>query len=185
MSAAAAASAIATNDATVQEISLETAGLGAERGQRHPQQRDSQGGGNTLRGSFFGSFTNGSLQGDNYDQHLKDLKLTAIDKVKSIYDVNPAVGGPLKQDTLWFFGAYRYWGNERYVGGNFYNKTPESFLYTPDLSRPAFEGDRDGNQSLRLTWRASLKNKVSAQFQNNQQVRDHFYGQGRATVAGA
>ena len=61
----------------------------------------------------------------------------------------------------------------------FYNLNPQgSHVYTPDPSRPAFEGDRDGNESLRLTWQVSTKHKISAQQQVNQQISDHFYGQG-------
>ena len=80
---------------------------------------------------------------------------------------------------LWFFGSVRVWKTDQTIAGMFYNLNPPgSPSYTPDPSRPAFEGDRDGNQSLRLTWRASTKHKVTAQQQVNQQIRDHFYGQG-------
>ena len=47
----------------------------------------------------------------------------------------------------------------------------------PDTSRPAYEGDRDRNASLRLTWQASPKNKISLQHQWGDQLRDHFYSQ--------
>ena len=77
-----------------------------------------------------------------------------------IYDVDPALGGPIKKDVLWFFGSVRVWKTDQNIAGQFYNLNPPgSHVYTPDLSRPAYEGDRDGNQSLRLTWRASPKNK--------------------------
>ncbi len=73
----------------------------------------------------------------------------------------------------------RVWKTDQTIAGMFYNLNPQgSHVYTPDPSRPAFEGDRDGNQSLRLTWRVSTKHKISAQQQVNQQIRDHFYGQG-------
>jgi Carboxypeptidase regulatory-like domain len=174
--------AIATNDATVQEISLETAGLSAEsevsgiRSNVIPKE-----GGNTLRGSFFGTFTNDAMQSTNLTDDLKARGLASVDTVNLIYDINPALGGPIRKDVLWFFGSVRFWKTDQNIAGQFYNLNPPgSHVYTPDLSRPAFEGDRDGNQSLRLTWRASTKHKINGQFQNNQQVRDHFYGQGAA-----
>jgi hypothetical protein len=174
--------AIATNDATVQEISLETGGLSAEsevsgiRSNVIPKE-----GGNTLRGSFFGTFTNDKMQSGNLTDDLKARGLASVDTVNRIYDVDPALGGPIKKDVLWFFGSVRVWKTDQNIAGQFYNLNPQgSHVYTPDLSRPAYEGDRDGNQSLRLTWRATPKNKISAQFQNNQQIRDHFYGQGAA-----
>jgi hypothetical protein len=174
--------AIATNDATVQEISLETAGLSAEsevsgiRSNVIPKE-----GGNTLKGYFFGTFTNDAFQSTNLTDDLKARGLASVDTVNLIYDIDPALGGPIRKDALWFFGSVRVWKTDQNIAGQFYNVNPAgSHVYTPDLNRPAFEGDRDGNQSLRLTWRASTKNKFSAQFQNNQQVRDHFYGQGAA-----
>lgn len=174
--------AIATNDATVQEISLETGGLGAEsevsgiRSNVIPKE-----GGNTLKGSFFGTFTNNHLQSVNLTDELKASGLASVDRVNLIYDINPALGGPIKKDRLWFFGSVRSWKTDQNIAGMFYNLNPPgSHSYTADLSRPAFEGDRDGNQSLRLTWRVSPRHKITIQHQNNQQVRDHFYGQGAA-----
>src|SRR6185503_13674771 len=172
--------AIATNDATVAEISLETSGLSAEsevsgiRSNVIPKD-----GGNTYKGYFFGTFTNDTFQSNNLTQDLKDRGLTTVDRVNLIYDVDPALGGPIVKDTLWFFGSVRSWKTDQSIAGMFYNLNPPgSHVYTPDLSRPAFEGDRDGNQSLRLTWRISSRHKFSAQQQVNQQIRDHFYGQG-------
>ena len=165
-----------------QEISLETAGLSAEsevsgiRSNVIPKD-----GGNTFKGYFFGTFTNDTFQSDNLTQDLKDRGLTTVDRVNLIYDIDPALGGPIKKDTLWFFGSVRFWKTDQTIAGMFYNLNPQgSHVYTPDPSRPAFEGDRDGNQSLRLTWKVSTKHKISAQQQVNQQIRDHFYGQGAA-----
>jgi hypothetical protein len=172
--------AIATNDATVAEVSLETSGLSAEsevsgiRSNVIPKD-----GGNAFKGYFFGTFTNDTFQSDNLTQELKDRGLTTVDRVNLIYDVDPALGGPIVKDTLWFFGSVRSWKTDQSIAGMFYNLNPPgSHVYTPDPSRPAFEGDRDGNESLRLTWKISTKHKFSAQQQVNQQIRDHFYGQG-------
>src|SRR5216684_3117148 len=118
-------------------------------------------GGNRFTGGLFGSFTNGSFQGDNYNDDLRARGLKAIDKVKQIWDVNPTFGGPIKQDGLWFFAAYRNWGNERYVGNNFYNATRESFLYTPDYSRQALDDYTNDDANVRLTWQANQRHKIS------------------------
>jgi hypothetical protein len=85
-----------------------------------------------------------------------------VDRVKKVWDVNPTLGGPIKQDKLWFFMGYRNWGNDRYVGGNFYNLTPApSFVYTPDLSRQAVDDNWNDDITTRLTWQANPKNKFS------------------------
>ncbi len=167
--------ALQTNDATVQEVSFETGGLSAEselgsiRSNIIPRD-----GGNTFKGVFFGSWTNHDLQSSNLGSDLQARGLTSVDRVLKIYDVDPAYGGPLVRDRLWFWGSVRAYSSTQQMAGLYNNATPGP-MYTPDLSRPASEWDIDGNQSLRLTLQASPRNKVTMQFQNAQQIRDHFY----------
>ena len=72
--------------------------------------------------------------------------------IKGIWDLNGALGGPIKRDTLWFHAAYRRWGNENYVAGRYFNATPLAWTYTPDLSRPAYEQNMHTSINGRLTW---------------------------------
>ncbi len=163
--------AMAVNDGTVQEVSLETGGLSAEsalggiRTNVIPKE-----GGNSFKGSFFGTFTNESLQGDNLTPDLIARGLAATSKVTESYDVNPSVGGPVVRDRLWFFGSYRRLVSNKTVAGMFFNATPTGHVYTPDLSRPAANDEINGNQSVRLTGQLSPRNKISAQFQNAQRL---------------
>ena len=62
-------------------------------------------GGNTFAGSLFVSGTNEKFQGDNFTQELQDRGLTegGISRIKTLYDVAPTFGGPIKRDKLWFF----------------------------------------------------------------------------------
>jgi hypothetical protein len=62
-----------------------------------------QTGGNTFRGSFFGTFVNNSFQASNYSQDLKDRGLTTPNTIYRVYDFNPSVGGPIIKDKVWFF----------------------------------------------------------------------------------
>ena len=72
-------------------------------------------GGNTLRGSFFGTFTNDKMQSTNLTDDLKNRGLASVDTVNLIYDVDPALGGPLKKDVLWFFGSVRVWKTDQNI----------------------------------------------------------------------
>jgi len=174
--------AITVNDATVQEVSLETGGFSAEselggvRGNVIPKD-----GGNQLAGVLQGAFTNSSLQSENLTSDLIGRGLRAVDRVNYIYDVNPAIGGPLRRDKVWFFAAYRQWETNQYIAGLYYNKSTVPWVKEDDLSRQAFEGDEDYHGSLRLTWQASPRNKLNFQHQHARQIRDHFYTQGTAT----
>ena len=170
--------AVSVNDATVREISLETGGLSAEselggvRGNVIPKD-----GGNSFEGFLAGAFTNHDLQSKNLTDDLQSQGLTSVDRVNYIYDFNPAAGGPIRADRLWFYGAYRQWETNQYMAGLYYNKSTVPWIKEDDLSRPAYEGDEDYNGSIRFTWQASPRNKVSVQHQEARQIRDHFYTQ--------
>jgi len=170
--------AIAPNSATIQEISYETGALTAEsevaglRSNIIPKD-----GGNLFTGFFFGAFANHDLQSNNLSSDLVAKGLSSVDRVDYIYDVNPAAGGPIATDRLWFYSSFRQWKTNTFAAGLYYNQSAVPQAYVPDLSRPAYEGDRDQNASLRLTWQVSPKSKLNLQHQWADQLRDHFYSQ--------
>jgi hypothetical protein len=167
--------AIATNDGTVQEISLETSGLGAESetsGSRTnivPKE-----GGNTWRGTVAGAFTNDTLQSDNLTDEFISQGLLTVNTVRKIYDINPGVGGPIKKDKLWFYLSLRKWSAQQYVAGMFFNQSTVPWRYEPDTTRPALNIETNGNESLRLTWQAAAKHKITGQYQYGQQDRPYY-----------
>jgi hypothetical protein len=150
------------NDGIIQEMQIEVGAQSTEtesggvRLNIIPKE-----GGNRTTASLFGSYTNRNFQGSNYDADLAKRGLKAVDQMKRIWDFNPTIGGPIVQDKLWYFAGYRHWGNDRYVGNNFYNLTRESLFYTPDLSRQAIDDNRNQDVNGRLTWQADQKNKFS------------------------
>jgi hypothetical protein len=177
--------AIVTNDATVQEMAIETAGLSAESeasGVRvNLVPRD---GGNQFSGLFIGAFSNNDLQSDNLNDRLRARGLTSSTTVKRSYDIDPALGGPIVRDKLWFWGSVRKQSAELTLAGIYYNQTPTGRAYTPDLTRPADSLERNHNESLRLTWQATPRNKISAQHQNAGQERPYYgYSLGQLTNA--
>ncbi len=168
--------AITTNDATVQEMAIETAGLSAESEMSGVRinlvPRD---GGNTFRGMFIGAYSDHNLQSDNLSDGLKARGLTSSTTVRRSYDVDPAVGGPIVRDRLWFWGSVRAQSAAQTLAGIFFNLTPTGHAYTPDTSRPAENSEQNQNESLRLTWQVTPKNKLNLQHQNAGQQRP-FYG---------
>ena len=177
--------AITTNDGTVQEVAVETGGLSAEAevgGMRfNLVPRD---GGNTFKGLLSGSYTDHNLQSDNLNDSLIARGLTSAATVKRVYDFNPSFGGPVLKDRLWFWGSYRKWATQQTLAGIYYNLTPTGTAYTPDLSRPADSQEFNQNGSLRLTWQAGAKNKISGQYQSAYQRRPYYgYSLGQLTSA--
>ena len=132
-------------------------------------------GGNTFRGTLAGAFTNDDLQTSNLTDEFKAQGLLTVNTVHKIYDVNPSVGGPIMKDRLWFYLSLRAWSAQQYVAGMFYNKSTVPWMYVADTTRPALNIETNGNESLRLTWQATPRNKFSGQYQYGQQDRP-FYG---------
>ena len=107
----------------IQEVTVETSGqsideaFGGVRTNLIPRD-----GGNEFGGSFFGNFATEHVQSDNFTPELQAKGLLAPNRIKSSLDVNPAFGGPISRDKLWFFTSIRYLGLNRYAPGLPFNR---------------------------------------------------------------
>src|SRR5438477_4712682 len=150
------------NAETVQELVLSTTGITAESNadgaivNMIPKE-----GGNRFSGSGSGLFANKSLMSDNLSDDLILRGLKSVNRLNYIYDSGVTLGGPIKKDLLWFLGSFREWGNERQAANKFYNSTQGTPVYTLDLSRPGFAKEWYESKALRVTWRASERNKFN------------------------
>jgi hypothetical protein len=153
------------NMGSVQEVTVDTSAVSAEqvnggvRVNLIPRE-----GGNTFRGSLFMTGGTNGLQGSNLDDELRARNVITPNELKSNYDINPALGGPLLRDRLWFFSAARWYAVNNYVSGSVLNANagdPSSWTYAPDSS---FRGSRDTewqSYNTRITWQVNQKNKLS------------------------
>jgi hypothetical protein len=131
-------------------------------------------GGNTLKGSFFGTGVNSSFQSSNFTQDLQDRGLRTPNSLKEYYDLNGSAGGPILRDKIWFFASARRQVGENYIAGLYYNLNagdPTKWTYSPDLGRQAYIYTIQPSASGRVTWQASPKNKFS--FFYDHQPRDY------------
>src|SRR5262249_8637202 len=150
------------NMGTTQEIVVETAGVSAEHelgGLRMnivPKE-----GGNRFTGYFAGSFSNHSLQSNNVDDTLRSRGISVVNSVDKVWDFNPAGGGPLVKDRLWFYAGLRLWGSDQNVAGSYLAKDPLAWTFTPDTSKPAIGTIDVKDENVRLTWQAAAKHKVN------------------------
>ena len=150
------------NAETVQEMVMYTTGIAADSNadgaivNMIPKE-----GGNQFSGSVTGLFSNDSLMSDNLSDELIARGLKSVNSLLYIYDAGFTLGGPIKKDRLWFFGSFREWGNKRQAANKFYNATQHTPFYTADPSRPAFAKEWYESKALRVTWRASEKNKFN------------------------
>jgi hypothetical protein len=152
------------NLAAFQEMTVDTSGLGAEQKQGGVRmQFIPRDGGNVLSGSMVIAYANSSLQSDNFTQDLRDRGLGTPNALKEIWDVNPAVGGPIRRDRLWYHWTFRYTGASNNVP-MFRNRNagnPNAWTYEPDTSRPAGTEDVWAHTNARLTWQASARHKLA------------------------
>ncbi|OFW49102.1 MAG: hypothetical protein A3G77_10065 [Acidobacteria bacterium RIFCSPLOWO2_12_FULL_68_19] len=155
------------NQINFQEVVAETSGIGADRDtggiQLNMIPRD---GGNTYSGILQLAYSGPDLQSNNIGDELIARGLSGstrgLASIKKFYDVSGGVGGPIRQDRLWFFGGARRSVTQQYAAGIYWNRhtQPASLLYDPDLSRPAHSDDSYRDYSLRLTAQATEKHKV-------------------------
>ena len=152
------------NAATAQEITFQTGGMSAESESGGIQMNVvPKEGGNSLTGYVSVSFANAALQGVNATPELLARGLIQPLKIRKIYDFNPAFGGRIIRDRLWFFASQRTWDSQSPspTPGNYLNKTQGTAVYTPDFDRPFFRRNPRRSNSLRLTLQATQKQKLT------------------------
>ncbi len=163
------------NDAMSQEITVQTAALGAEVSAGGPHLNlVPREGGNRFSGATYLGYTNGSFQTNNLTQNLIDRGLKTPDAVDLIFDANASLGGPIRRDRLWFFGSYRNVGNNNIVANSFY----------PDGS-PGIYDQRVRNYTLRLTWQVNPRNKITAYDDYQTKYVGHLFTSGTEVQFGA
>jgi carboxypeptidase family protein len=155
-----------TYDLSAQSAESETGGV---RVNLIPKQ-----GGNSYSGKLFGNWTSKAMAGDNNDDELRAAGLKEPNNVKSLWTINPSLGGPLLKDTLWFFGAYTYLRSDRYISNLYYNLTPTGRAYTPDFSRQAVDDTDAASTAVRLTYQATPRNKFGLFYNYDPICHCHF-----------
>ena len=166
---------LSTNDASTQELSYEFGAISAEvAGGGVRVNIIPKDGGNRFSGSAFVNFANDKLQGGNVDDALRSQGIVTADSILKIYDASGAFGGPIKKNSLWFWTAHRYWGYQQIRTNTFYESNQSTYVFTPDLSRPGTETQRNASDDIRLTWQMSPKNKLSGYFSIAPRTTEHW-----------
>jgi hypothetical protein len=158
--------AASVNPAIVQEVAVQTTGgLTAEAQSGgviiNVISRD---GGNELHGVTNADFGFRDLQANNVNADLSTRGATLTGTLRHLYDVAFGVGGPLKRDRVWFFASARKYESSNFQAGNYYNKAANPLFYEPDLARPAYDRNLSQDLSLRLTWQAAQKHKITGSY---------------------
>ena len=157
-----------SNMGSTQEVTIDTSAVTAEAAEGGvrinliPKE-----GGNSYRGSVFATFANASMQNSNFTDDLKARGLTNVNSVKKVADFNPAFGGPIMKDKVWFFTSYRMQVADNYVAGMFVDTTyndPRVWTLNLDPNRRVSNDALWNAGDARLTWQASQKHKFSVSY---------------------
>lgn len=122
-----------TDQGNIQELQLETSGMGAESGSGSTSLNAiPKSGSNTFAGGLDGYFSNGGMQGSNVRSNLNEWAqgnqsliatqgINSAATVDKIYRLGAQFGGPIKQDKIWFFAAIARWGSTVEQPSAYYN----------------------------------------------------------------
>jgi hypothetical protein len=132
-------------------------------------------GGNRFSGSALINGSGPSLQGSNVTPDLQARGLSgASTTLKKLFDLNGALGGPIRQDKLWFYATSRYFTNEYYLASRFYPQDVQAIQRVNDQSRQSYGGTYTYDNNGRVTWAISDKQKVSGWYAYQYKVDPHW-----------
>src|SRR5262245_58004951 len=123
-------------------------------------------GGNTYHGSIFGFRVGSAWQGNNYTDELKAQGLSSPNELKTLYDFNPAVGGPLWKNHAWFFASMRWQESTKFYAGanrnlNLGDPTKWEYVPDPNLDNRGVDSKKmTPTGGVRVTWQATPRNKI-------------------------
>src|SRR5262249_35876536 len=99
-------------------------------------------------------------QSANLDDELRSKGLLSGNRINRVWDVNPALGGPIIKDRLWIYGSYRHWGTDNSGAGSVQEQDLPRDLHQPSTEQNLFPVWHQSAVS-RLTTQVSQKNKVN------------------------
>jgi hypothetical protein len=141
------------SDAANAEVTYQTSGVGAEvsggglRINMIPKE-----GGNRVSGALFAGGTHRRWQSDN-TVGLRNRGVLSGDTVDHTSDYNFAIGGPIRQDKLWYFTTIRRIATNEVVANTFY---------------------RDGSAGIEDQWIYNILGRLTYQATSNTKVTGYF-----------
>jgi hypothetical protein len=119
-------------------------------------------GGNQYHGALFATGATSAFQSNNLTPYLKSLGMTIQNRTDTIYDLDAGAGGPVLKDRLWFYGSFRRWGANNFLG-NTYTTT----------GAQGKDDNRLTDIALRLTGKLSKSQKVTVSYDRGFKFRGH------------
>jgi hypothetical protein len=153
------------NPAAASEVSVQLGGQTAEFENGGMQANlVPKDGGNRFSGLFSVNYAGHALISNNLTPELEARGLHLVNTTDRTYDGNAAMGGPILQDKLWFFGSVRGFGYKNILAANYANLTQNTPVYTPDPSRPGVQQQDNRSAGMRFTYQIASKDKANISY---------------------
>jgi hypothetical protein len=107
-------------------------------------------GGNKFNGSFFAGYQNQDFQTDNLSDALRARGLKSADGIEKLSNFEASLGGPIRQDKVWFFLSAR----------TFHLNTLPADVFNADGSA-GVDPQSINSAQARIIWQISQKNKLA------------------------
>src|SRR4051794_17862353 len=120
-------------------------------------------GGNTVSGTYFGSFAGQWAQGSNIDDELRGFGFTDPAALIKNWDQSFTFSGPVFRNRLWFFSNVRTVGTEQDVPNLYSNlngDNPTRWDYVKDPNVKVRNANSKKLVAGRVTWQATPRNKA-------------------------
>lgn len=142
-------------------------------------------GGNRFSGMFQGNLSGPEFQADNVDDDLirRGLPANSANRVAKMWRWGPSLGGPIKRNVAWFFGAHTSNRTDSFAAGVFPDSDPADLDYTPTRNDPRSQSIDDQlmrSNAVRLTYQMTKKDKIGFYVDRTTQRRAHFFIGGQA-----
>jgi hypothetical protein len=119
-------------------------------------------GGNEFRGDATILYSSTRFQSSNLTDDLVRRGYRSPGKLQKLWDVDPTFGGPIMKDRIWFFGSYRDWAYNNYVGNMFYRD-----------GSPGVDDNHVQAYSTRFTLRPTQRDRINLSWNRYPRIRRH------------
>ena len=120
-------------------------------------------GGNQFAGEFYATGTRGAFYSDNLNDELRAQGFEFA-PVAWNYNVNPAFGGPIVEDKLWYFATGNYGQNKTYHLGYFFSENDPTTPEGIGEDRRVFQDGSSGQIQARITHQITPRHKMTHYF---------------------
>jgi len=119
-------------------------------------------GGNQFKGDAAVLYSSTRFQSSNLTDDLVKRGYVSPGRLEKLWDVDPTFGGPIMKDRIWFFGSYRDWAYNNYVGNIFYRD-----------GSPGVDDNHVQAFSTRLTFLPTQRDRINLSWDRYPRIRHH------------